>query len=193
MTRDDISKLVFQNHKQAFPAVFQKAQTTLRDTFGLEMVQLTTRERRKQGNNNSSTVIKKSNSYILKSILDPNERAVAVECSEMETEGMQLLIIILSIIYAHGRCIMHDSLSTMMKRVDVDINTKVMSDLIGVFIKQGYLDKFKEKNDEEYTFVWGPRSKILFPESLMIEFMLSVRSLFLCRCIQMQIKKSWIN
>jgi MAGE family len=59
MSREEIGKLVLKDNAKAFLAVFVAAQKQLKDTFGVEMVQVTTRDRKKTGG-------KLKNSYILR-------------------------------------------------------------------------------------------------------------------------------
>jgi hypothetical protein len=42
-------------------------------------------------------------------------------------------------------------------------------------LNQGYLTKFKpDPREEQQVYLWGPRSKALFTEEKVIEFMVSV-------------------
>jgi hypothetical protein len=46
--------------------------------------------------------------------------------------------------------------------------------LLALYVKQGYLLRIKETNEEENTYLWGPRSKIEISSKDLARFMASV-------------------
>ncbi|KAJ3321370.1 hypothetical protein HDV06_004355 [Boothiomyces sp. JEL0866] len=104
LTRDEITKKVLHDKSKAFLVVFQRAQARLKDIFGVELVQIASREKKKQGQT------KISKSYILRSILKNKERAEFIEWDKEETEKMNLLFIILCLLYGHGKSMPHSNI-----------------------------------------------------------------------------------
>jgi hypothetical protein len=57
-----------------------------------------------------------------------------------------------------------------------------VADLMALWVKQGYLTKIKEsvsqvshrQGGKNYSYEWGPRSRIVFPEEKIAQFMASV-------------------
>jgi hypothetical protein len=173
MTREDAMRLIFKEHKQAWSFVFQKAQEFLRSVMGMEMVQITTRERKKSS-------VKLANAFILRSVLSPEEREQVVRWSDKETQEMKLLMIVLSLILGHGRSIPEETLRNFLQKLGIDMEGESeyfgqVGDAFKTLLSQGYLGKYKnDPRDEQYVYVWGPRSKVLFSESSVIDFMVSV-------------------
>ncbi|KAJ3273985.1 Melanoma-associated antigen F1 [Terramyces sp. JEL0728] len=161
LTRDEITKKVLLDKSKAFLVVFQRAQARLKDIFGMELVQIVSREKKKQAQT------KFSKSYVLRSVLRSKERAEFIEWNKGETEKMNLLVIILCLIYGHGKSMAHNIDGTL------EVFGK-MTDLMGYYVKHLYLDKFKETGDEEFNYTWGPRSKALFPERSVTRLMAQV-------------------
>ena len=85
-----------KEHTRAFLAVFHYSQIRLRDLFGMELVQSTTREKGKQA------VSKLKHSYVLRSVPEMLEGR-GVEWKDDEEIWMPLLVTILSLILAQGR------------------------------------------------------------------------------------------
>jgi hypothetical protein len=101
-SRKELTKdLIFQNvfkreHTRAFLAVLHYVNIRLKDLFGMELVQATTREKANQ----SSSKLK--DAYIVRSIpeLLDNEQ---FEWTDQEESWMPLLVTILSLILGSGR------------------------------------------------------------------------------------------
>lgn len=80
LRREDINKKVLGSNTRQFKAVLEKAQKLLRKTFGMELVELQSRNHRDEDGNeeaHNATGVKKraaaagSRTYILRSVLDP--------------------------------------------------------------------------------------------------------------------------
>lgn len=118
--------LVLKDHTRAFAAIFEKAQERLRMTFGVEMVELATRQNRQQASQASrrgSTGLARlcilsflndilaaalktekvsSRAYMLRNIIPRDERESLTNWGD-EQPNMVLLCIILGIIHVNGR------------------------------------------------------------------------------------------
>ncbi|KAF9376004.1 Melanoma-associated antigen D2, partial [Podila verticillata] len=92
LKREDIKNVVGGVTSKMFDAIFQKAQERLRDVFGMELVELTTKGR--SGNNAE----KGSKAYILRNILPVELISSGVVDWEDELEDMGLLMVVLSLI-----------------------------------------------------------------------------------------------
>ncbi|KAJ3351904.1 hypothetical protein HDU91_006077 [Kappamyces sp. JEL0680] len=152
----------------------------------MEMVQTCTRTKKMAGGVGSHAKLKQS--FILRSVLQPDERVQYSLWSEDEERWMPLLTIILSLILGSGRSIQHgkclplthpERLKELLGKMNIDLEADSpdfgsMKELMLLWTRQGYLDKIKETGADMYIYVWGPRAKVLFPESKMAQFMLGM-------------------
>ncbi|KAJ3093165.1 hypothetical protein HK102_006081 [Quaeritorhiza haematococci] len=185
--RDDINKKVLKEHTKAFPVVLKKAQQILRDTVGMELVELPTREKRaaNTGAARRAQTAKAepagSKAYVLRTILPIEERETMVEWGD-QAPHMILLCLILSLIYVNGRVLASDVLYNYLRHFNLSKDKSShphFPDLdheLAVFVKNGYLDKAKIQGTENdyYEYKWGPRAKVEFPEENVVAFMLEM-------------------
>jgi hypothetical protein len=54
-----------------------------------------------------------------------------------------------------------------------------MDKMLALYVKQGYLHRFKEAMEEQPTYQWGPRAKSEISYKDLAEFMSSVSYFFL--------------
>ena len=108
VTREDFMKLVLKDHPKAFQAVFYMASLRMKNMFGMELVQTTSREKKKSSTELNSAagsgVPKLKNSFIVRylaSECDPD----LVRWKEEEEKWMPLLLTILSVILGNGKSI----------------------------------------------------------------------------------------
>ncbi|KAI8897111.1 MAGE family-domain-containing protein [Globomyces pollinis-pini] len=178
LSREDIVKKAIPDHSRAFDWLLQQAQTRLKHIFGMELV-LADSKRPKKSNSSTSSQAKLSKNYILRSTLPSTERMGYISWNEEESKLMNLLTVILSIIYSYGHSITHDSLKIYLNRLNIDLDGK--SEIFGempvvmkTFLRQGYLDSTNGNEDNEIYYYWGPRSKVLYTEEDMIDFIVQM-------------------
>lgn len=166
ISKDEMMKAL-KTHRQAYPVIFQKAQKVLQNVFGMELVQLVTHSKSKD------SVLKKSNHFVLRCVAGSQ-----VSWSETETENMNFLTLILALIYGHGKSMPHETLKVFMSKLELDLDGNndyygSVPEVMTLFIKQGYLDKYKEEGKEDFVYCWGPRSKALYTEDSITEYIQS--------------------
>ncbi|KAF9360267.1 hypothetical protein BGX34_007868 [Mortierella sp. NVP85] len=172
LRRDDIRE-VLNDHSRQFDNVFEKAQERLRDVFGMELVELTTKGRTGQG------AEKGAKSYMLRNILPMELIASGAADVEAELEDMGLLMVVLSLIMVRQGAIYESALMSQLRRLSLLEDNSPFGDIqkkMEAFIKKRYLEKFKldhmddsgEKVEMEYR--WGPRARIEFPEMNVLQF-----------------------
>ncbi|RHZ56349.1 hypothetical protein Glove_402g46 [Diversispora epigaea] len=185
LRREEVVRKVLADHSRAFPVVLSKAREKLSDIFGMDLVEMPTKEKPTSARRR---VTKKENasakSFMLRNTLPKKLREVNLINwdKNQELEKMGLLTVILSLIHVNGRILSDDQLNHYFRRLrlgDEPLNT---TKLIATFIKQGYLNKQKvtaiensrtsEKDPVEYR--WGPRAKIEFSESSICDFIKGV-------------------
>ncbi|KAG0224833.1 hypothetical protein BGX31_007828, partial [Mortierella sp. GBA43] len=113
LKRDDIRE-VLSEHSRQFDSVFQKAQERLRDVFGMELVELTSKGRTGQ------TAEKGTKSYVLRNTL-PQALVSGglIDYGEEELEDMGLLMVVLSLIMVRQGAIYESSLIPHLRRLSL--------------------------------------------------------------------------
>ncbi|KAF9570394.1 Melanoma-associated antigen D2 [Mortierella alpina] len=170
LKRDDIRN-VLNDHTRLFDRVFEKAQERLRDVFGMELTELTTKGR-------SGT-----KSYYLRNILPQELIASPVVDWESDSADMGLLMVTLALIMVREGSIVENVLMSHYRRMSLledaspfgDVNKK-----LEMYIKKRYLEKVKldhlddsgEKAEIEYR--WGARARVEVPEENVIKFIQEV-------------------
>ncbi|KAJ3410939.1 LMBR1 domain-containing protein 2 [Chytridiales sp. JEL 0842] len=169
--RDDLTKKVLGQHARAYAAIFDRAQSILKQLFGMEMVLLPVKSRKPAageavpaGDNTAN-----SKQYALRSTL-ANEERTGVSWGP-ETPSMGLLCVILTLIHCSGRSLSDDSLMAYLGRLRIRMGDNhhhqlgSISQLFDSFVKHGYLEKAKRVGDESqgFDYRWGPRAYIEFP------------------------------
>ncbi|KAF9985814.1 hypothetical protein BGZ65_009745 [Modicella reniformis] len=176
LKRDDIRDIL-NDHPRQFDNVFQKAQERLRDVFGMELVELTTKGRSGQ------SAEKGTKSFMLRNILPMGLIASGTVDCEAELDDMGLLMVVLSLIMVRQGAIYESALMSHFRRLSLLEDNSQFGDIqkkLDVLIKKRYLEKFKldhmndsgEKAEMEYR--WGPRAKIEFPEENVVKFIQEV-------------------
>lgn len=100
-----------------------------------------------------------------------------VEWDEDETEQMSFLTIVLSLILCHSHQLSHRTLASYLKKIDNELNIDKApwDEEIKALVTMGYLDRFKIKaTDDDDSYTWGTRSKILYSQESIVEFIADV-------------------
>ncbi|EXJ89404.1 hypothetical protein A1O3_02471 [Capronia epimyces CBS 606.96] len=180
LRRSDISTKVFKESNAAgrgFKAVFEGAQQILTDTFGMQLVELPSREkttlkdRRNLATQTKSSASTSSKSWILVSTL-PTELKTnpaivqPARAPSVETEASYtgLYSFILSLIYLNNNSLTEQKLERYLKRVNADTFTPFgsLDKLLQRMLREGYLDKRRDTSSGEEMIEYspGPRGKV---------------------------------
>lgn len=177
--RADISAKVLGSQSRQFKSVFKSAQTALRSTFGMELVELPARERttikekraaqRSQTQTNTSAN-NSSKQWVLCSVLPPEFRTeeilgpAKVPTSDLESAYVGLYSFIVAVIVVAGGQIQRQKLDRILRRMNAEQNTPVdrTDEVLKKMEKQGYIVKVKEQQGGEETedFIVGPRGRV---------------------------------
>ncbi|KAK5457189.1 hypothetical protein LTS15_004970 [Exophiala xenobiotica] len=183
LRRTDISAKVFKDSNargRSFKTVFASAQRTLRDTFGMQLVELPSREktslkdRRKEATQTqkpSSNNTTSSKSWILLSVLPPtlkNDPVIVqpTRAPTLETEASYtaLYTFILALIYLNNKALTDQKLNRYLKRVNADTYTPfgALEKLLQRMVREGYVEKRRDTSLGEEVVEWvpGPRGKV---------------------------------
>ncbi|CAO3564123.1 unnamed protein product [Mortierella alpina] len=176
LKRDDI-RAVLNDHTRLFDKVFEKAQERLRDVFGMELAELTTKGRSGQAGE------KGTKSYYLRNILPQELIASPVVDWESESADMGLLMVTLALIMVREGSILENVLMSHYRRMSLLDDASPFGDVtktLDVYIKKRYLERIKldhlddsgEKAEIEYR--WGARARVEVPEENVIKFIQEV-------------------
>ncbi|KAG0036538.1 Melanoma-associated antigen D2 [Podila clonocystis] len=177
LKREDIKSVVGSVSPKMFDAIFQKAQERLRDVFGMELVELTTKGR--SGNNAE----KGSKAYILRNTLPVELVSSGMVDWEDELEDMGLLMVVLSLIMVRQGAIYESALMAHLRRMNLLSDESPLGDItkkMDAYVKRRYLDRLKlEHMDDsgekaEMEFRWGARARVEVPEENVVQFMKEV-------------------
>lgn len=180
LRRSDISTKVFKEnnaHGRGFKAVFEAAQRILQDTFGMQLVELpskektTLKDRRNQATQTKAPSGSSSKSWILMSTLPAELKtnpaiAQPSKAPTVETEASYtaLYTFILSLIYLNNNALTDQKLNRYLKRVNVDTYTPFgsLDKLLQRLIREGYIEKRRDTSSGEEVIEWvpGPRGKV---------------------------------
>ena len=180
LRRTDISTKIFkdgnsQNSRQ-FKSIFEEAQKQLKNVFGMQLVELPSKEKTSlKDRRNQATQTKApsttSKSWILVSIL-PKEykenknimqptHAPSVE-SEAEYTGFYSMTV--ALIYLNSNELTEQKMERYLKRVNADTNTPVgtLEKTLARMIREGYVEKKRENvgGEDQISYVIGPRGKV---------------------------------
>lgn len=176
--RADISSKVMGPGSRQFRAVFDGAQLALRQTFGMEMVELPVREkvtlaqrRAAQKSQSSSTAASaSSNTWILQSLLPTKFRAPEiipppkVPTEDAESAYVGLYSFVVSVITLSGGSLPEAKMDRYLKRTNIDRSTPVgeTDKLFARMIKEGYIIRDREVNQGEELVEYrvSPRGKM---------------------------------
>ncbi|KAF9942595.1 hypothetical protein BGZ67_000819 [Mortierella alpina] len=176
LKRDDI-RGVLNDHTRLFDRVFEKAQERLRDVFGMELAELTTKGRSGQAGE------KGTKSYYLRNILPQELIASPVVDWESESADMGLLMVTLALIMVREGSILENVLMSHYRRMSLLEDASPFGDVtkkLEMYIKKRYLERVKldhlddsgEKAEIEYR--WGARARVEVPEENVIKFIQEV-------------------
>lgn len=185
LRRADISSKVLGSTPRAFRRVFDDAQLALRTTFGMELVELPSRERTQLAERRKAQAARSqkggasqatqggsssSKSWILVSTLPrkfhepgilPPSRAPTAEA---EAVYVGLYSFVVALILISGGALAEAKLERHLKRVNADTSTPVdrTDKLLARMIKEGYVYKVKDTSsgDELVEFMVGPRGRV---------------------------------
>lgn len=176
--RGDISTKVFVGtNSRTFKRVFEDAQKILMEIFGMQLVELPTREktslkdRRAQATQTKAPGSTSSKAWILISILPAayKQNPAIVQPSqagalESESTYTALYSFILSLIYLNKGALADGKMERYLKRVNVDSYTPLGSieKLMQRMSKEGYIEKRRDTSSGEEVVEWvaGPRGRM---------------------------------
>lgn len=190
--RADLSKYMFQNmdnigrKNRMFTGAFEQAQQTLRNTFGMEMVELIKAVKSRR-NTQSQRMTSASQSvgsgatkgYILVSVLPQETRPESGDLLPL----MGFVTVVASMILLQPGCRLEEQeLHGALKRIGVHVREKqghkqlhggnVKEVLEKVLVEQWYLEREREDNTIYYTL--GPRLRAELGDNDLIEFVNAV-------------------
>ncbi|KAK9766099.1 hypothetical protein K7432_005062 [Basidiobolus ranarum] len=184
LKREDINRRVLHEHSRIFHLVFDKAQEKLRETFGMELVELPSKEKFINGGRKGKDK-QATKSYILRNILPVEEGFIDWG---QDKKHIGLIMVILSLILVNNRVLSDDQLKHFLRRLSIREGVEHsefgdIDQLISQFIKQGYLDKSQanivdvssQSNEVAlFEYRWGPRSKVEIAEINVLNFITEV-------------------
>ncbi|XP_015279741.1 PREDICTED: melanoma-associated antigen G1-like [Gekko japonicus] len=164
--RADILKHVIKDYKDVCPELLKRANQTLQQAFGMELVEIDP----------------KSHSYILVSKLPQLERESSKE--DEDSPKMGLLTVILSLIFMKGNVIKESAVWEVLRRLRVDPGEKhkVFGDVKKLvteeFVRQKYLEYNRLPHTEppESEFRWGPRATKETSKKQILQFVAKIQS-----------------
>ncbi|KFY18523.1 hypothetical protein V493_08546 [Pseudogymnoascus sp. VKM F-4281 (FW-2241)] len=173
--REGIREKVFGKHGgRRFQLLFDEAQVLLEEKFGMQMVELpskekvTLKDRRAAAQKAAAPTTNRS--YILKSILPQKYNIPAIltpshiPSAATESAYMGLYTLIVSIIMLNGGRVSDEKLMRYLQRLNANVNTPVDKTelLFAKMQKQGYLVKIKDSASGTDITEWmvGPRGKV---------------------------------
>jgi len=191
--RADITTKVLLTQGRQFKNVFDAAQLALRQTFGMEMVELPAKEKvtmiqkrqaQKSGASGSGSASAASKSWILRSTLPEKYRIPEilpppkVPTQEMEAAYVGLYSFIVGVIMLGGGRLPEAKLERYLKRTNADQSTPVDSrdKLLARMEREGYIQRAREMNAGEETveYLVGPRGKMEIGEAGVAGFVKAV-------------------
>lgn len=174
--RSDISTKVFNgSNSRSFKRVFADTQTTLRETFGMQLIELPTREKTSLKDRRAQTTQTKasaptSKSWILISILPPAYRQPNIirpsqhPTLESESTYTALYSFVLSLIYLNKGALADGKMERYLKRVNIESYTPLGSieKLMQRMTREGYIEKRRDTSSGEEVVEWvpGPRGRM---------------------------------
>jgi len=156
-----------------FKHVLPKAQSALRQIFGMDLVELPMREKitisqkraaqRSQGGSSSS-----SKTYMLVTTLPPAFRAPEIlgagTVDQKEEAYIGLVTTICSLVYLNGRSLSEAKLDRYLRRLNIEATTPLdkTDKLLNTMCRQGYLNRVKDNTggETQWEYHLGPRAKL---------------------------------
>ncbi|ORY90589.1 MAGE family-domain-containing protein [Syncephalastrum racemosum] len=182
--RDEISKKVLQQSR-GFNPIFAEAQKKLRHLFGMEMVELSAREKPKPGGAVGKTdkPTTSARAYVLRNLLDSHYTLPElIKRSDEEYEKMGVCYVILALIFSKELAMNDTELMGHLDRLRVMSSSEAFGErdeLLNSFVKQGYLHRAKLADDAgieggpSFEYYWGPRAKAEVSEDQIVDFIAS--------------------
>lgn len=180
LRRSDITTKIFKDSSngpvRSFKAIFDGAQKILQDTFGMQMVELPSKEKtslkdRRQQTTQTKSTSSTSKSWILTSTLPSPYKTnptiiqpTRAPDAATEASYTALSTFIVSLIYLNNNELPDSKLTRYMKRVNADTNTPfgMLDKVLQRMQREGYIDKRRENINGEDNIQWfiGPRGKV---------------------------------
>lgn len=179
LRRSDISTKIFKDSylpSRSFRTIFEGAQKILKDTFGMELFELPSKEKTNLKDRRlQATQTKVSNSstksWILISVLPPGYKTnpaviQPTKAPDLGTEAgyTAFYTLIISLIYLNNNSLPDQKLSRYLRRLNADTNTPfgMLDKVLQRMQKEGYIDKRRDTVMGEEVTEWfvGPRGKV---------------------------------
>ncbi|KFY07062.1 hypothetical protein V492_07481 [Pseudogymnoascus sp. VKM F-4246] len=173
--REGIREKVFGKHGgRKFQQLFDEAQIHLQEKFGMQMVELPSKEKvtlkDRRAAVQKAAATSTNRSYILKSTLPQKYNIPAIltpshiPSTSAESAYMGLYTLIVSIIMLNGGRVSDEKLMRYLQRLNANVNTPVDKTelLFAKMQKQGYIVKIKDNASGTDITEWmvGPRGKV---------------------------------
>ncbi|KFY45775.1 hypothetical protein V494_00774 [Pseudogymnoascus sp. VKM F-4513 (FW-928)] len=173
--REGIREKVFGKHGgRKFQQLFDEAQIHLQEKFGMQMVELPSKEKvtlkDRRAAVQKAAATSTNRSYILKSTLPHKYNIPAIltpshiPSTSAESAYMGLYTLIVSIIMLNGGRVSDEKLMRYLQRLNANVNTPVDKTelLFAKMQKQGYIVKIKDNASGTDITEWmvGPRGKV---------------------------------
>ena len=180
LRRTDISTKIFRdgNSQSArqFKGIFAEAQKQLKNVFGMQLVELPSKEKTSlKDRRNQATQTKvpstTSKSWILvsvlpkaykenKNIMQPTHAPSVLS----ESEYTAFYTVVVGMIYLNSNELTEQKLERYLKRFNAETNTPVgtLEKTVARMIREGYVEKKRENvgGEDQISYVVGPRGKV---------------------------------
>lgn len=151
--------------------VFQETQKRLREIFGLELVELPTKEKvtlsQKRAAARAEKPSSSTGSYVLCSVLPQKYRISEILGGQLQNEAafMGFVTIVITLVYISGGQLSESRLETYLERMRADGDTRALGNTTKVLErmeKHNYLQKIKDSSSGETLTEYkvGPRAKV---------------------------------
>ncbi|KAF2101240.1 MAGE-domain-containing protein, partial [Rhizodiscina lignyota] len=171
--RVDIGKVLGGRSRQ-FKEVFDEAQMTLRDTFGMELVELPVKEKvtlqQRRAAQKSEKQATSSKSWVLQSTLPDKYRdpdiipPPQIPSTETESAYVGLYTFIVGVIYLAGGTLPEAKLERYLRATNTETSTPIdlTQKLITRLIREGYIVRNRDNSsgEEVVEYMVGPRGKV---------------------------------
>ncbi|KXS19551.1 MAGE-domain-containing protein [Gonapodya prolifera JEL478] len=186
LKKEDIIKRVFETHEKAFNVVFERAQNTLRDTFGMELVPLPAKQVRSEDDRGKRMkAVTPRAVWMLRSTLEPGKAVDLLQRSDTENITMGVLMVVLALIFVNGGTLAEGDALRHLATLNLTNNIPTMDLSVEKFLEQlakdGHLDRLQRVEGEKQVveYKWGPRTKTELDEAGILAFVREVSSTLL--------------
>ena len=146
--KEEINR-VLKQHTRGFQHILSLAQDYLKETLGME-------------------IMSTGDKYLLVSCLTETEKELLPDANNLET----VCFIIVCLVYLYGDNMNKTSLESYLNKLGLEDTGYSLTLVLPVLIKQGYLTKQKEEDQE--IFRLGVRALLQYPQSSIISFVLDM-------------------